>query len=135
MILSRGGPVVPANKSTTEFLNVDLDIRARSRLHDLLMPIARRILVLHQTEREASIELSANATSLEPTILRFVRLIKSLPPEARNIWDRCQYRRMNIGIQAGTEPYAAEFALSHKALTALASIHAEIVVTVYAPRP
>jgi hypothetical protein len=125
---------VPAKRRTTEFLNIDLDIRVRSGLDELLKPIARRILVLHKTEQKASIELAGSTASLEATILKFVNLIASLPPQARDIWDRCKYRRMNIGIQAGDEPRAAEFALSRKAVSALASIQSEVVVTVYAPR-
>jgi hypothetical protein len=64
-IPAEGTAVVPSKRSTTEFLNVDLDIRVRSTLDELLKAMARRVLVLHKTEREASVELVASAASAE----------------------------------------------------------------------
>ena len=72
--------------------------------------------------------------SLDETIVKLVELIKSLPSQARNIWDQCEARELNIGIQAGNEPYAATFAISSKAVLMLAEAKFEVIITTYAPR-
>lgn len=61
-----------------------------------------------------------------------VDFIGALEPDSRSIWDRLEFRRANVGIQAASEPRAACFAISAKAIERLAALRFEIVVTVYA---
>jgi hypothetical protein len=124
----------PKEESITHFLNVDLDIRARAGLEELLRSMAPSVIVMYQAEQSASVELNEDSLSLDQTIVKFVELIKSLPSQARNIWDQCEARELNIGIQAGNEPYAATFAISSKAVSMLAEAKFEVVITTYAPR-
>lgn len=56
------------------------------------------MLVLHRTGRQESIELAGNTASFEQTVLKLIKLVISLPEEARDLWDRCQYRRF-MGIR------------------------------------
>jgi hypothetical protein len=100
-LIHRQETIVPSKRSTTGFLNVDLDISVRSGLDELLQAMGRRVLVLHNTGWQASVELAGNTVSLDQTMLKLAKLVTSLPEEARDIWERCRYRRMNIGIQAG----------------------------------
>ncbi len=123
----------PKAQSVTAFLNVDLDIRAASGLNEILTSIASSVVVLHQTEQDASIELAGNTASLEETVVSLVKLIESLAPNARKIWNLCEFRKFNIGVQAGKEPHAACFALSRTAISLLSAVQAEVVFTVYAP--
>jgi hypothetical protein len=124
----------PKEESVTQFLNVDLDIRVRAGLEELLRSMAPSVIVLHQAEQSASVELNEDSLSLDETIVKLVELIKSLPSQARNIWDQCEARELNIGIQAGNEPYAATFAISSKAVLMLAEAKFEVIITTYAPR-
>jgi hypothetical protein len=119
----------------TAFLNVDLDLRADTGLEGLLIACEPSVIVLNRTMHEASLELSGEFgkhESLEETLLGFVKLISSLPPNAQAIWSQCQVRRFNIGVQGGTEPHHACFTLSNEVLASLAAIQAEVAFTVYA---
>jgi hypothetical protein len=88
----------PKEESVTEFLNVDLDIRARAGLDELLRSMAPSVIVLSQPEHFASVELNEEALSLEETVVKFIELIESFPPAMRDIWNRCEWRSLNIGI-------------------------------------
>jgi hypothetical protein len=121
-------------KTVTKFLNVDLDIRAKAGdLDDFLKSIEPSVIVLHRTEQEASMELLRECPSLEETMINLVGLIETLPSQARNIWNRLEFCKLNVGIQAGCEPQSACFAISAKTVQLLAGVQFEILFTVYAP--
>jgi hypothetical protein len=122
------------NKSVTEFLNVDLDIRAQDGLQTLLDALAPFVVVLNQTEKTASLELNESCSSLEETAAGLIEAVNSLPPEAKAIWERCELRSLNIGIQAGAEPQSSGFAISKETVSAIADARLEVVFTVYASR-
>src|SRR5262245_40126796 len=100
------------DKSVTQFLNVDLDIRVQGGLETVLDAIGSSVIVLNQTAQTASVELNAYDLSLEETAARLAELVNSLPPEVKTIWGQCELRSLNVGIQAGIEPYSSEFAIS-----------------------
>jgi hypothetical protein len=120
-------------KAVTEFLNVDLDIAGdASELQAFMKSIKGAVVVLKHEHREASFELTHESGSLEETVTNLVDFIGALEPEARSIWNRFELRRANIGIQAESEPRAACFSISAKAVEQLAAVRFEIVFTVYA---
>jgi hypothetical protein len=121
------------DKSVTEFLNVDLDIRVQGGLQAILDAMASSVIVLNQSAQTASVELNENYSSLEETTARLVELVNSLPPEAKTIWGQCELRSLNVGIQAGVEPHSSAFAISQETVSALADAGLEVVFTVYAP--
>ncbi|KRR07233.1 hypothetical protein CQ12_00035 [Bradyrhizobium jicamae] len=122
------------DRSVTQFLNVDLDIRVQDGLETLLDAMASSVIVLNQTAQTASVELNESYLSLEETTAKLVELVNSLSSEARTIWEQCELRSLNIGILAGVEPHSSEFAISKETVSAIADAGLEIVVTVYAPR-
>jgi hypothetical protein len=122
------------NKSVTEFLNVDLDIRGRAGLEELLEAMASDVIVMSQSAETASVELNEAYLSLEETAAKLIALINSLPPEAKAIWDQCESRRLDVGIQAGVEPYSSTFDISKETVSALAAAGFEVAFTIYAPR-
>ena len=122
------------NKSVTEFLNVDLDIRVQDGLEILLDAIAPSMVVLDQTSEAASLELTETYLSIDETTARLIEVVNSLPPEARTILRRCELRSLNIGIQAGTEPHSFEFPISKETVSAIADAGFDVVITVYASR-
>ena len=128
----------PGSDAATSFLNVDVDLRDEHGLDDLLRHFGDDVLVLHQTAQDASLELSREHDSLESCVRGWIALVQALPDEARRLWDRCAYRKLNVGIQAGVEPHAEYFSMSREAVSLLASVQFEIVFTIYAasvPKP
>jgi hypothetical protein len=124
--------VCSEKSSSTMFLNVDIDIHAEAGLDELLRTFGSFVLVLNQTEKDASFELAQEYSTLDDTLINLIQLVQSLPLEAKNIWNECDFRKFNIGIQCGHGCYETSFPISEKTLTLLASIQAEIAVTIYA---
>jgi hypothetical protein len=121
-------------ETVTKFLNVDLDIRAKTGdLGDFLRLIEPLVVVLHRTEQEASMELLREFPTLEETAVNLVRLVETLPSQAGDIWNRLEFRKLNVGIQACCEPRSASFAISAETVELLAGAEFEILFTVYAP--
>jgi hypothetical protein len=125
--------VPPAGRSITKFLNVDLDLRSQSDLGELLGALEPAVIVLYETANSASVEMNREFASLENTVVHFISIIKEFSPAVNKIWNQCDFRRINIGIQAGLGPREAYFTLSSQAISLLASVHCEITFTVYAP--
>ena len=122
----------PSREADTQFLDVDLDIRAERDLDALLEHFGDSVIVLHRTANLAVVELSDDYPTLEETIRGFATLVESLPVQERRMWDLCQSRSINIGIRAGNEPHSAEFAVSKELIGRLAAIGCEVAITVYA---
>lgn len=120
--------------AVTKILNVDLDIRAKSGLEELIESFDSAVIVLNQEEGFVSLEMNSGAgpQSIEEAILYFHDLIGGLPQEMRDIWNQCEMRCFNIGIQAGTISHSKEFYLSNDLLRLLSSINVDVVFTVYA---
>ena len=96
--------------TATSFLNVDLDIGGDTHdLESFLRSIETSIVVLNHTDQEASMELAKETASLEETVVGLIELIRALQPEARTVWDRLDFRRLNVGIQAACEPLRCSF--------------------------
>jgi hypothetical protein len=117
----------------TQFLNVDLEVRAAGGLDDLLLALNPSVSILHQSAQAALLELAEDQQSLEDTVRKLVEIVLLLPPHARSIWDRCDRRRFDIGIQAGTEPHETQFALPGDIVSLVANVQGDISITVYAP--
>jgi hypothetical protein len=115
----------------TSFLNVDLDLRVDDGLDVLIEGFGAAVIVLHKTPHEASLELGEEHRSLEETVLHFLDVIEALPAGPRNAWNRCEYRRLNVGIQAGRHPHATEFAISKEAISLVGKAQLDLVITVY----
>jgi hypothetical protein len=123
----------PVMTSVTHFLNVDVDLRLSDGIDELLRYLEPSILVLNRTAQEASFELNDEPSSLEETLLNCIACVEALPPQAKELWRRCDMRQLNIGIQAGHQPYAEIFAISNETVASIANNQLEIVFTVYAP--
>ena len=124
----------------TCFLNVDLDVMAAQDLSPLVHALGSGVVDLYtgsagtgyQTHLEVASGGPGEPKDAEDAIKRFVKLLTSLPPQARRLWKNATRRDFNIGIQGGTEPRVFEFALQPETLKAVARLGARVVVTVYA---
>jgi hypothetical protein len=122
---------------TTEFLNVDLDIRSRRSVAPLL-----KVWPSAQTPdrkpghapRWALVSGSSYKKSADRVVRDLIALVDSLPPQARRCWTAASSRVFDIGIQAGLAPRNFEdVRLSPATLRAVARVKGTVVVTVYAP--
>jgi Immunity protein 53 len=116
----------------TEFLNVDLDLEFAGDISELLRALGDTVInVLRDEPGKCTLELANQPASPEDAIRQFTALVERLPAPARADWDRCSLRSMNIGLQAGYEPYSAAFQLPFEVLAALGKLQAEVTFTVY----
>ncbi|MFY0576035.1 hypothetical protein ACN28S_18235 [Cystobacter fuscus] len=69
--------------ATTRFLNVDLDLRARSGLAELVRALEPTMSVMNHHGDVASLELHEQPEDIDDAMRRFVELIHALPPEVR----------------------------------------------------
>jgi hypothetical protein len=112
---------------------VDLDLRAKSGLRTLQKALEPSVVVLsYQPRRFLSVELAdIQPKDIDEAVRSFSQLIARFEPSARAIWDRCESRTLNVGIQAAATPHPAEFKLSQDAVVMLSHMRAEICITVY----
>jgi hypothetical protein len=127
------------NASDTRFLNVDLDIWARTPLDALTDAFGTRVCVLHVGREgrdfSAHVELATLPRDADRLIRRFVALVEDLPRAARRLWNQARVREFNLGIQGGTSPYSYDLRLEPETLRAMARVDARFGLTVYAATP
>ncbi len=131
MVIYKGNP------TETHFLNVDLDIYAKSHLQPLVAALEKKVLVLYigrvKRTYEAHLELSKITKTADAAIRGFCALIEALPLAERRLWNAAKARDFNVGVQAGIEPHSREFAIAAETLQAAHRLGARIIFTVYAP--
>ena len=129
------GTKVTMNESLTRFINVDLDLSSAHELTDLVQAFEPHAFTLNCWQDEntffASLELASDPIDAESAIRRFVSLIESLPPKARNSWNEASKRDFSIGIDAGSSPSTFEAALSPEVLELAVRVRARITFVVY----
>ena len=115
----------------TIFLNVDLDLHANFDLKELLEAFGDSVIDMEiQNLNLISLELAEQPESIEDAVEKFYDLVQGLPPKARALWDKCEKRIADIGIEAGTE-HSKRFTLSAKTIQHITEMKLEIVITVY----
>lgn len=120
----------------TRFINVDLDIRAKAGIQALLKAFGPAVVNLKREEENClSLEILDQPQSIDEAISSFCALVSSLPPEIRAIWNKCEVRSLNIGIQSGTASYSESFLISGDTISLVSSINAEVIITVYSEKP
>ena len=121
--------------SSTQFLNIDLDLWSKSSLDPLIKAFGRKVLSLHAgkdgREYRAHLELASQSDNPDLLLRRFVRLVEGLPRPARTIWNCARVREFNIGIQGAAKPHSFELHLKHATVRAVARVSARIGMTVY----
>jgi hypothetical protein len=129
------------DQTKTHFLNVDLELRSKHELTELVQAFEPGAMALSCMAIEdgylANLELDTQPTEAEAAIRSFVNLIEMLPPRARDLWNEASMRDFSIGVEAGATPSHFEFALTPAVLKLAANVGAQItfVVYVHAPEP
>ena len=123
----------------THYLNVDLDVYARTSLDGLVQALGEAVVVLYvgggRRKHEAHVELASShlGMSADETILGLIDVVRKLPRTHRKTWNSANRREFNIGIEAGFEPHGFELRLQDRTLRAIGDVGGSVVVTVYAP--
>jgi hypothetical protein len=115
----------------TKLLNVDLILRSQAGMSNLLSALGDTAFVLHAEGRFACLELLEQPETPEDAITRLSTRIAGLQGDAREEWNRCSERTLDIGIQPGDEPHETRYRLPASVLALVASIGADVVFTVY----
>ena len=121
----------------THFLNVDLELVTRGEIAPLLASWSKNVVVLRHSIEEGQctvwLELDSQPREAEHALLGFLDLVGKLPDEVRDLWNSCDDRCFNVGIQAGGEPHASTYTISPRTLGRISAVMARVAVTVYAP--
>jgi hypothetical protein len=116
----------------TEFLNVDLELRSRSGLDELIDAFRATAFVLHHKANDfVSLELNQQPESIDRAILLFFDSVQLFAPHQRHTWDKCDKRTFDVGIQAGAKPRQTPLRFSQDTLARLAALKAEVNITIY----
>ena len=123
------------DSEATRFLNVDLELVATVDLAPLLEHFNPTTFTLRDSvdngRRTVWMELDPDPKDTDGAILRYAMLVESLPRDIRRLWDECEDRCLNVGIQSGLSPHASAFRISTAALAKLVAIAARLEITVY----
>jgi hypothetical protein len=123
------------DSEATRFLNVDLELVATFDLAPLVERFDSTIFTLRDSvdegRRTVWMELHADPKDTNDAILRYAMLVESLPSDIRQLWDECEDRCLNVGIQSGLTPHASAFRISLDAIAKLGAITARLEITVY----
>ena len=128
-----------------EFLNVDLELESNESLDRIAQEFGDRVHVLHNGPLQdipylLALEVYAGDDHDPESIIEaFCDLIERLSPKAKTSWRKCTARRFDLGIESGTG-VARRFSalclsLSPETLKRISALSAEVVITVYPPRP
>jgi hypothetical protein len=119
----------------SKFLNVDIRIESSRDLSPLVSALDEPCVQQFKVARRHVAVFSLTPQPPSPTIgvLRFCRLLETLPSRHRRMWRAALVREFDIGIQAGAEPGSVEWVLSGKAVAAAARLGARVRLTVYRP--
>ena len=128
-----------------EFLNVDLELESNTSLDGIAQAFGDRVHMLHNGPHGdiphlLALEIYAGDDNDPESIIEaFCDLIEELTPKGRAIWKKCTLRRFDIGIESGTgieKKFGALcLRLSPEILERIAALEADVVITVYPPRP
>ena len=122
----------------TYFLNVDLELVTGGEIGPLLAEWGALVMLRDSVDdgkRTIWIELEEEYIDVDSTLRGFLDLVESLPAPLRKLWDECDDRCFNVGVQAGATPNSVAIGISSNTLRRIAVVDAHAVFTVYgAPR-
>jgi hypothetical protein len=118
-----------------KYLNTDLDIESKQDLSGIIEEFGADVFVLHHGEirgyQHAAFEVAGTRDGADGTINFFCMLVEALPKEAREIWDGCCSRVLDIGYESGTSPRNFRSEIRPSTIQRVAAIGASIVITIY----
>ena len=117
------------------YLNTDLEIESKTDLSRIVQEFGEDVMVLHHGEirgyQHASFEIPGTTAGADETINYFCALVEALPKEAREIWNGCCSRVIDIGYESGISAHNFRSEIRASTVQRVAAIDASIVVTIY----
>ena len=138
---SIGLPMRQESDSTTQFLNVDLEIESSEDLQPIVDEFGEDVSVLFHGKLDRGTWLACfeimtvlpSARDPDGYIGGFCWLVEQLTPEARRLWDNCHSRKFDIGIQGGSSPAGYQTQIRPDSVSRLAKLGGTVVITIYSP--
>ena len=119
----------------THFLNVDLELVTRGEVDALLAHWGSLVMLRDSVEdgkRTIWIELEEEYLDADSTLGGFLVLVESLPAPLRRLWDDCDDRCFNVGVQAGAAPpNSVALRIASDTLRRMAAMKGRVEFTVY----
>lgn len=123
------------NSEKTQFLNIDLDLRAKFDLSEITEALHPDIFMMNnEVMGFSTFEHAEQFNTIDEGIALFFKSVEKLPSSVRALWNQCDSRVMNVGIQAGIEPHSSHFLISDKSLELLRALQTSVEFTVYCVR-
>ena len=117
------------------YLNTDLEIESKNDLTKIVQDFGEDVVVLYCGEmrsyQHASFEISANTAGADETINHLCALVEGLGKEAREIWESCCSKVIDVGYESGTSPQNFRSEIRASTIQRVAAIGASIVITIY----
>jgi hypothetical protein len=117
------------------YLNVDLEVRARSDLSMLVGGLSRVLFNVHTGRvagaHFASFEAPTCGADPDSAICAMVKVVESLPRRTRAAWDRAEDRVFDIGIEHARGAWPFALGLRQDTLNMIAAINARVAITLY----
>jgi len=123
-----------SEEKLTTFLNVDVELRSKSSLKELGTYLSKSVFMLSNDEFFIAFEARFDPGTLDDLIRRLVQIVHALPPRLRTIWDQCESRRFDLGIEAGLHPPVKTGDMSSETIELLAGVQAEMRITIYSAK-
>ncbi|WP_139020652.1 hypothetical protein [Bradyrhizobium sp. ORS 285] len=118
----------------SHFLNLDLVLRSKSDLTELIAHLDQGVYVLHHQEHEQEFLLVLETTdALDPIVCteQFLTVIEALPEPAKALWNGCTSRTFSYGSEGGREFPALDITIPADLVLRIAALGAAIGITVY----
>jgi len=117
------------------FLNVDLEIQSTSKLDLLKVAMGKRVLVLYHGPGSGSrqllaIEILRQHKSPDTAIHALCKIVESLPPAARRLWNR-SHKEFDVGYELRASEKSSRFSLRPDTLERISKLGATLTVTYY----
>jgi hypothetical protein len=133
--VAKGKTIIYLRDDETAFLNVDVDVIARSPLDALAAALGERVSLHYLGRRgRGQFQLSFslyNPRTADSAILGIVKLIESLPRSTRRLWTNASQRVFDVGYQGGLTPHSRKFDITPQAVAAIVNLDGAIRVTIY----
>jgi len=121
--------------TSTQFLNIDLDLESEDDLTIIVDEFGDNVIVLSNEKNfglhKLSFELAGEIGNSEYLLTQYFSLICSLSSKAREIWDRCLKREFDLGFECGHGPIDIQEKISNSLIIELSELNVSITVTVY----
>ena len=125
-------------KQHTCFLNVDLDIESKYDISPIVRDFGDRVFILNnepysQESYNLSVELNDSWCQQDPEglILSYIELIKNFSDDAKDAWNKAHKKAFDLGYECGFQPYSINNELSTNTISAVASVGASVIFTLY----